>query len=61
MAGQILTAETPTGRVFAAVDPNARYCEARVAPSRFSATLTPFRTAEDAQAALAEVREGVAA
>lgn len=38
--------------IFAAVDPSARYCVARVGEMRFAALLTPFACESDGEAAL---------
>ncbi len=52
-APQFLIAEHPTrGQLWAAVDGNARFLKAEIAPTRFSAYLAPFTTEEDARAAL---------
>jgi hypothetical protein len=40
--------------LFAAIDPGARYCEAKVSELRFSAMLTPFTNQSAAETALIE-------
>lgn len=53
MRGVLLTAEHPTrGRLFAAVDPAARFVVPQVAETRFAARLNPFTDEADARAAL---------
>jgi hypothetical protein len=47
---RFVTANAKT--LWAAIDPDTRYTEHRVADRRFSAYLTPFRTEEEAVAAL---------
>lgn len=49
----LLIAEHPErGRLFAAVDPSVHHIEAGIRDSRFGARLAPFRTREEAEAAL---------
>lgn len=55
--GKALVLEAPhpeKGRVYAAVDPAARYVSPRVCEFRFSALLSPYTSEEEARAALAE-------
>lgn len=53
MVGVLLTAEHPTrGRLFAAVDPSARFIVPCVEESRYGARLHPFPDEQTAQAAL---------
>lgn len=40
------------GRLFAAIDPRAHHVEGQLAERKFPAFLTPFRTVEEAEAAL---------
>lgn len=50
---KFVTAEHPKrGRLWAAVDPDAHHLDGRVCDRRFSAFLAPFRTEEEAAAAL---------
>ena len=52
-AARLLTGQHLDGaRRFAAVDPDARNVAGEVRPSRLAAWLAPFRTLEDAEAAL---------
>jgi hypothetical protein len=50
---RIIEAKGPEGRLFAGVDPEARYTSPRVCTFKFSATLCPYPSEEDARAALA--------
>jgi hypothetical protein len=52
VAEMVLTANGPKGPLFAAVVPTARFVEAAVADRRFGALLKPFRSDDDARAAL---------
>lgn len=48
----IIEADGPEGKLFACVDPSARYSSPQVCRFRFSATLAPFRNVESAVAAI---------
>ena len=51
----IISGEHDTlGRLFAAVDPAARYVQPKVSELRFAALLTPFKSVAEAEAALVE-------
>lgn len=52
MTGRIIEAEGPEGRLFACVDPSARYCAGMVCRARFAANLAPYT---DESAALAAI------
>lgn len=52
-ASNLLAAEHPErGTLWAAVDPSVHHIEGRVAELRFGARLAPFKSHEEAQAAL---------
>ncbi len=48
----IEAAHPQLGPLYAAVDPAATYVQGQVAELRFASLLAPFKTAEDAEAAL---------
>lgn len=51
----IISGEHPSlGKLYAAVDPSARYISPKVQELRFAALLTPFKTEADAVSALIE-------
>lgn len=55
MGKRFLTAEHPEhGTLWAAIDPDAHHLDSRVAQRRFAAFLAPFRSEEEAAAALLE-------
>lgn len=50
---QVIEGKRPDGsKLFASIDPAARYVTSRVAEIRFAALLTPFPALAEAQAAL---------
>jgi len=52
MSAAVLTAEHPSGTLWAAFDPAVHNITGRVAESRFGARLAPFRSRDEAEAAL---------
>ena len=53
MSAAFIVGQHPVrGQLYAAIDPRAHHVEGQIAERKFPAFLTPFRTVEEAEAAL---------